>query len=181
MRLVARPLCAWHGRLAERERIERALHDPELDAPTAARFSERLKSLTKIEDRTLVVFDEASMIDLPTLHAILRYMPEGARLLLTGDAAQLPPIGFGLVYHALVRDPYITANLTIIQRQSADSVSAAIRERRMPMFSEYRSVADGVSFVPRDSGLIGDVVERIVLQLGGYFNGVLVVSPTKKG
>jgi exodeoxyribonuclease V alpha subunit len=173
------------GQLAERESIERALHQPGLDAPTAANFSERLKSLTKIDDRTLVVLDEASMIDLPTLHAILRYMPEGARLLLTGDAAQLPPIGFGLVYHALVRDPQITANLTVIHRQSAESgipaVSAAIRERRMPVFREYQGVADGVSFVFCESGLIGDAVERIVFQLGGYSNGVLVVSPTKKG
>jgi exodeoxyribonuclease V alpha subunit len=49
------------------------------------------------------------------------------------------------------------------------------------MFSEYRGVADGVSFVPCESGLIGDAVERIVLQTGGYSNGVLVVSPTRKG
>ena len=131
------------------------------------------------------MLDEASMIDLPTLHAILRHMPEGARLLLTGDAAQLPPIGFGLVYHALVSDAQITANLTVIHRQAPESgiptVSAAIRERRMPLFTDYQGVADGVSFVPCESGLIGDVVERIVLQLGGYSNGVLVVSPTKKG
>ena len=162
------------------------MHEPtRLDAPNAANFSERLKSLTKIDDRTLVVLDEASMIDLPTLHAILRHMPEGARLLLTGDAAQLPPIGFGLVYHALVSDAQITANLTVIHRQAPESgiptVSAAIRERRMPLFTDYQGVADGVSFVPCESGLIGDVVERIVLQLGGYSNGVLVVSPTKKG
>lgn len=173
------------GQLAERERIENTLRDPGLDAPTAARFSERLESLIKIEDRALVVLDEASMIDLPTLHALLRYMPDGARLLLTGDAAQLPPIGFGLVYHALARDPHITANLKVIHRQSAESgipeVSAAIQERRMPVFSEYKGVADGVSFVPCGLGLIGDVVERIVHQLGGYPNGVLVVAPTKKG
>jgi exodeoxyribonuclease V alpha subunit len=173
------------GQLAERESIERALREPGLDAPTAANFSERLKSLVKIDDRTLVVLDEASMIDLPTLHAILRHMPEGARLLLTGDAAQLPPIGFGLVYHALVSDAHITANLTVIHRQAPESgiptVSAAIRERRMPLFTEYQGIADGVSFVHCESGLIGDVVERIVLQLGGYSNGVLVVSPTKKG
>jgi exodeoxyribonuclease V alpha subunit len=173
------------GQLAERESIERTLQEPRLDAPTAANISERLKSLIKIDDRTLVVLDEASMIDLPTLHAILRHMPEGARLLLTGDAAQLPPIGFGLVYHALVSDPQITANLRVIHRQSAESgipaVSAAIRERRMPLFTDYQGVADGVSFVPCESGLIGDVVERIALQLGGYSNGVLIVSPTKKG
>jgi ATP-dependent exoDNAse (exonuclease V) alpha subunit len=129
------------GQLAERERIESALHDPGLDVPAAARLSERLKSLIKIDDGTLVVLDEASMIDLATLHAILRHMPEGARLLLTGDAAQLPPIGFGLVYHALVSDPQVTANLTVIHRQSAESgipaVSAAIRERRMPVLTEY--------------------------------------------
>jgi exodeoxyribonuclease V alpha subunit len=171
--------------LAERERIETALCDPGLDTPSAARFSERLKSLIKIEGRTLVVLDEASMIDLPTLHALLRYMPEGARLLLAGDAAQLPPIGFGLVYHALVSDPHITANLAVIHRQSPESgipaVSTAIRDRRMPVFSQYKGIADGVCFVPCEIGRIGDAVERIVLDLGGYSNGVLVVSPTKKG
>ena len=173
------------GQLAERERVESALHDPGLGAPAATKLSERLKSLIKIEDRTLVVLDEASMIDLPTLHAILRHMPAGARMLLTGDAAQLPPIGFGLVYHAIVSAPQITANLTVIHRQSAESgipaVSAAIRERRMPAFGEFRGVGDGVAFVSCDSGLIGDAVERIALQLGGYSNGVVVVSPTKKG
>ena len=178
-------LARINGQLAERESIEGALHEAGLDAPTAARFSERLKSLIKIDDRTLVLLDEASMIDLPTLHAILRHMPEGARLLLTGDAAQLPPIGFGLVYHALVSDPQITASLAVIHRQSAESgipaVSAALRERRVPLFSEYQGVADGVSFVPCESGVIGDAVERIIFQLGGYSSGVMVVSPTKKG
>jgi len=173
------------AQLADRERIETALRDAGLEASTTAKFSERLNSLIKIEGRTLVVLDEASMIDLPTLHALLRYMPEGARLLLTGDAAQLPPIGFGLVYHALVSDPHITANLAFIHRQSPESgipaVSTAIRDRRMPVFSQYKGVADGVCFVPCETARIGDAVERIVLQLGGYSNGVLVVSPTKKG
>ena len=104
------------------------------------------------------MLDEASMIDLPTLHAILRHMPEGVRLLLAGDAAQLPPIGFGLVYHALVSDAQITANLTVIHRQAPESgiptVSAAIRERRMPLFAECQGVADGVSFVPCESGVL---------------------------
>ncbi len=108
-----------------------------------------------------------------------------ARLLLTGDAAQLPPIGFGLVYHALVSDPHITANLTVIHRQSPEVgfqlsvpqyVSAGCR-----CSASTGVFADGVSFVPCESGLIGDAVERIVLQTGGYSNGVLVVSPTRKG
>src|SRR6266568_6917369 len=59
------------GQLAECENIEGALREHGLDPPTAAKFLERLKSLIKIDDRTLVVLDEASMIDLSTLHAIL--------------------------------------------------------------------------------------------------------------
>ncbi len=171
--------------MVEREQVESVLRNSSMDANVTATCTERLKSLVTIDQKTLIVLDEASMIDLPTIHTILRHMPEGARLLLSGDAAQLAPILFGLVFHTLVNDPEITARLTVVHRQSEESgipsVSAAICERQMPTFSEYTGIAENVSFVQCDAANLGDTVEQIVVELGGCTNGVAVVSPTKNG
>ena len=124
------------GQLAERERIESIMCESALSATEKAKHAERLKSLVKIDEKTLVVLDEASMVDLPLLHSLLRYMPERARLLLSGDSYQLAPISFGLVFQVLVSDPRITASLTFVHRHSSETgipaVSAAIRERKTP-------------------------------------------------
>jgi exodeoxyribonuclease V alpha subunit len=53
----------------------------------------------EVGTHTLVIIDEASMLDLPTLYRILFGLPETAPFLLVGDVAQLPPIGFGLTLH----------------------------------------------------------------------------------
>ncbi|MGX9430130.1 AAA family ATPase [Bradyrhizobium sp. LeoA1S1] len=43
-----------------------------------------------MDDKTLVVVDEASMTDVPTVHAIAKRPVAGSRLLFVGDEAQLP-------------------------------------------------------------------------------------------
>lgn len=50
----------------------------------------------------LVVVDEASMIDLELMHALLQALPERARLVLIGDAEQLSPVGVGSVFADLI-------------------------------------------------------------------------------
>lgn len=50
----------------------------------------------------VVLVDEASMIDLPLFSALLEALPKGARLVLVGDAQQLPPVGPGNVLEALM-------------------------------------------------------------------------------
>ncbi len=50
-----------------------------------------------------VIIDESSMLDLPLMYSIVRALPEQSRLLLVGDPFQLPPIGFGLVFHILAK------------------------------------------------------------------------------
>ncbi|MFP3740148.1 AAA family ATPase, partial [Burkholderia sp. SIMBA_019] len=71
-------------------------------AMTVARFLMTVhgKGL-EISRNTLVIVDESSMIDLSTMYRILRALPQGCRLVFVGDPAQLPPIGFGLVFHRL--------------------------------------------------------------------------------
>jgi exodeoxyribonuclease V alpha subunit len=131
----------------------------------------------------MVVIDEASMVGLPSFHALLRHMPEGARLLLVGDGGQLPPVEFGLVFHKLVKDPALTYTLIQVHRQAMETgipdAGAKVRKGQLPDFTPYQGRTKGVSLVPADPRKLASTVEEIALSLGGYQNGVMIVTPTK--
>ncbi|AMK10775.1 AAA family ATPase [Pseudodesulfovibrio indicus] len=140
--------------------------------------------LAEINEKTLVVIDEASMVDLATFHALMKHMKKGSRLLLSGDPAQLPPIGFGLVFHELVKDSSITVRLKKIYRQNADSgiplVAKALRKRYMPAFSLYQGRGEGVSFIPAALETIPAIIEQVVTDFGG-FDYLTIVTSTNSG
>lgn len=50
----------------------------------------------------LVVIDEASMLDLPLMHSLLKAIPRDASLLLVGDKDQLPSVGPGNVLKDII-------------------------------------------------------------------------------
>jgi len=84
----------------------------------------------------IVIVDEASMVDLPLLWQVVRRIG-AASLVLVGDPAQLPPIGFGLTFHVLIEHPAIPKTvLDRVMRQSAETgipvVAEAIRNGRRP-------------------------------------------------
>lgn len=58
----------------------------------------------RLGDYSTVIIDESSMIDLSLMAALFRALDWGAvsRLILVGDAAQLPPIGVGKLYADIV-------------------------------------------------------------------------------
>ena len=69
-----------------------------------------------------VVVDEASMVDLRLLVALLRACEPGTRLVLVGDADQLPSVGAGNVLGDLIASGAVpTARLTEIFRQAQHS------------------------------------------------------------
>ena len=78
----------------------------------------------------LLVIDEASMLDIQLLAALLEATPDGARLLLVGDADQLPSVGAGNVLADLVAAESIpTVRLTEVFRQSERSSIVAAAHR----------------------------------------------------
>lgn len=115
--------------------------------------------------RTLLVVDEASMLDLPTLYRVLSYLPDGTRLLLVGDPAQLPPIGFGLTFHMLASSDIVPkTQLTQVHRQAASTgipaVAAAIRQHRVPALAPYAGAHPGVSVIECSrSGIVAKLFE----------------------
>ena len=70
----------------------------------------------------MIVVDEMSMVDLPLMYALLCAIPEGTRLVMVGDADQLPPVGAGTVLHDMIDSGALPViRLTEIFRQSGRS------------------------------------------------------------
>lgn len=69
-----------------------------------------------------VLVDEASMLDLKLMDALLDALPAGCRLVLVGDVDQLPSVGAGQVLRDCIDSGRIpVARLTDIYRQAGDS------------------------------------------------------------
>ena len=69
-----------------------------------------------------VILDECSMVDVSLMSALLKALPAECRLILVGDADQLPSVGPGCMFADVIRSRMIpTIRLTEIFRQSAGS------------------------------------------------------------
>jgi len=69
-----------------------------------------------------VIVDESSMIDILLMHSLLRALKKGCRLILIGDADQLPPVGPGNMFSDILRSGTVPViALTEIFRQAEDS------------------------------------------------------------
>lgn len=171
--------------LEERERIEHDLAGGEMDDSDRERARKRLVQLAELTPSTMLVVDESSMVDLASLYRLVRYLPPGARLLLVGDEAQLPPVSFGLVFHRLVLDETITARLTVVHRQSEaggiPEVARFIRRRLAPTLPDYLGPAEGVSIRRCEPASVASEVLAVWEGLGGLGAGTLIVSATWDG
>ena len=71
----------------------------------------------------VVVVDEASMIDLLLMQGLLEAMSPGTRLIIVGDADQLPPVGAGNVLRDIINGESVACfNLKEIFRQAGESM-----------------------------------------------------------
>jgi exodeoxyribonuclease V alpha subunit len=96
--LVGRPVMQMCLSGRATKRLAEATGRP---AFTIARFLRSIESLITSDSEPVVVIDECSMVDLPTFYLLAKALPPRASIVLVGDAAQLPPIGFGLIFHLL--------------------------------------------------------------------------------
>ena len=118
-------------------------------------------------ERDAVLVDEASMVDLELMQALLAALPVTSRLILVGDADQLPSVGAGRVLGDLIDSGVVpVASLTEVYRQAAGSgivVNAnRILRGEAPVSSEREAgVRDDFFLVHRNDG--GQAVARTVL------------------
>ena len=146
------------------------------------------------EDNTLeadaVIVDEASMIDVPLMEALLRAIKNGARLILIGDADQLPPVGAGNVLaDVIASDCFTVVRLTEIFRQSAESLiitnAHRIHNGELPLSGKKDS---DFFILPRrsDEEIAATVVDLVKNRLPRTYGPDIiaetqVITPSRKG
>lgn len=138
----------------------------------------------------VVLIDESSMMDLRLFESLLRALPLGARLILVGDANQLPSVGPGDVLRDLVRSRRVPlAELARVYRQGERSGIVENAHRILAGESpRMQEVQGDFRFVERDSPEeIAAEVRRIVRDVLPKTEGVLsirdvqVLAPMYKG
>jgi exodeoxyribonuclease V alpha subunit len=109
---------ALSGRAAQR--MAEATGKP---ASTIAKFCADMarRKQDQRPDHCIVVIDEASMVDLYSMHDLLRYLPSATRFIFVGDVDQLPPVGGGLLFHNIMKSAFPAVELTAVKRQGAES------------------------------------------------------------
>lgn len=121
-------LCAPTGRAAKRMSELTGKDAATVHRLLGAKFDEEGGSVvfSKNESDRLdcdaVILDESSMVDILLMDALLKALPPDARLIMVGDADQLPSVGPGNVFSALIRSEVIPlVRLTEIFRQKEGS------------------------------------------------------------
>ncbi len=140
----------------------------------------------------LVVLDEASMIDVPLMRALLRAVAPAAALLVVGDVDQLPSVGPGQVLADLITSgAFPVVRLSEVFRQARESriILAAHRINRglMPE-AEIPGEPTDFHFIqvaePEEirRKLVSLVAERIPKGFGlDPIQGIQVLSPMQRG
>ena len=109
----------------------------------------------EFNNKTLLVIDEAGMMDTPTFYQLLKLLPKGVRILLAGDDGQLFPVAFGKIFHDLVEEGSRVASLTTVQRQAKDSliplVAGEIRKGITPQLPVWQGEDKGVFQIDSDA------------------------------
>jgi exodeoxyribonuclease V alpha subunit len=189
---------------------------PLLCAPTG-RAAKRLTEVTGLEARTihrllevnprdgrfrrderqpldgdLVVIDEASMVDVPLMHALVRAIPPAAALLVVGDADQLPSVGPGQVLADLLGSGAMAvARLTVVFRQAAASrIVAAAHQVNAGLMPQSTPDGEAGDFYLVDAAdaeraaerVLSLVRERIPRRFGfDATRDIQVLSPMNRG
>ncbi|MBQ7346721.1 MAG: ATP-dependent RecD-like DNA helicase [Clostridia bacterium] len=141
-------------------------------------------------DENVIIVDEASMIDNNLMSALLRAVKPGARMVIIGDADQLPSVGAGNVLRDLLDSgAFATVRLTEIFRQAQKSLivtnAHAINRGEMPRLD----IKDNdFFFLPRtsDAEIAATVAQLCKTRLPRTYGdlavyGTQVICPSRKG
>ena len=170
----------------EAKTIHRLL-EMEFNNDTDPRFARDENNLL---EQDVLIIDEASMIDIILMSCLLKAVKPGARLILIGDAQQLPSVGAGNVLHDIIdSERFKTICLTEIFRQAEQSMiitnAHAINSGKYPRLD----AKDGDFFyVPRDrdddiARTIADLCKNRLPKTYGAdtVNRIQVITPSRRG
>ena len=141
-------------------------------------------------EEDVVIVDEASMMDEPLTDALVRAIKPGARLVLIGDADQLPSVGAGNVLHDLLASRRFAAvALTEVFRQAQHSLivtnAHAVNRGEMPRMD---AKDNDFFYLARqtDAEIAATIADLCRTRLPRTYGaeiqqGIQVISPSRKG
>ncbi len=141
-------------------------------------------------DETVIIVDEASMVDNSLMCSLCKAIKPGARLILIGDADQLPSVGAGQVLNDLIDSGrFATVRLDEIFRQAKESLivtnAHAINTGEMPTLTVKNN---DFFFLYRytDREIADCVVELCKTRLPRTYGrategGIQIITPSRKG
>ncbi len=140
-------------------------------------------------DYDAVIIDEASMIDLLLMNALVNALKPGTRLVLVGDADQLPSVGAGNVLRDIIDSEYFYAEkLTDIFRQASSSMivvnAHSINRGEYPECN----TKDSDFFLVRcenENLILNTIKDLVTRRLPGYYEDInprdiQVLTPVRK-
>jgi exodeoxyribonuclease V alpha subunit len=136
-----------------------------------------------------LILDECSMIDISLMKAVLAAIGNNCRLVLVGDADQLPSVGPGCVFQHVIRSGVAdTVRLTEIFRQKQESriVLAAHQINHGQVPDLRKNTGDFFFLRRRDAESAAETIvslcqERLPKNMGIPAQQIQVLTPTRKG
>ena len=136
-----------------------------------------------------LVLDECSMVDITLMSSLLKALKPGCRLVLVGDADQLPSVGPGNAFLDIIRSQTVpTVRLTEIFRQKGDS--RIVRNAHMINRGEHPDFEANTGDFFRLRRLKGGTAVETIVELCARrlpenmkipSASIQVLSPTRKG
>ncbi len=140
-------------------------------------------------DADVIIVDEMSMVDIYLMHALLKAVTVGTRLIMVGDVNQLPSVGPGSVLKDIIASGQITVvRLTRIFRQASESdivVNAHKINRGEHIMLDNKS-RDFFFLKRQDANVIISIVIQLIREkLPRYVDAepyeIQVLTPMRKG
>ena len=148
------------------------------------------KNETNPIEADVVIIDEMSMVDILLMNHLLKAIQPGARLILSGDANQLPSVGAGNVLKDIIESCLVRmVRLTEIFRQAQESMIIVNAHRINNGESPYLNTkGKDFFFISRENAenIVSTVIDLCSKRLPdsyGYdpMRHIQVLTPTKKG
>ena len=189
-------LCAPTGRAAKRLSESTANEAKTIHRLLEMEFSEGTghghfrRNEQDLLEESVIIVDEASMVDNSLLCSLCKAIKPGARLILIGDADQLPSVGAGRVLNDIIDSRrFAMVRLTEIFRQAQESLivtnAHAINEGTYPNLGVKNN--DFFYLYRRTDREIADtVVELCKTRLPRTYGkategGIQIITPSRKG
>lgn len=140
-------------------------------------------------EEDVIIVDEMSMVDIQLMNGLLRALKNGARIIMAGDADQLPSVGAGNVLRDMIDSSVIpTCYLTEIYRQAAESMIIVNAHRINSGQEPYLNIKDKDFFFMRKNegqdilNTLIDVVCRRLPDAYGFdpFFDIQVLTTSRK-